>query len=315
LKPLLHLPLSRRDFLGAAALAAPLALRAQEPTFTTGVQVVNVLAIALDRNGRLVRDLGQDDFQLLEDGRPQTIRYFSRETDLPLTLGLLVDTSMSQRRLIDKERAGCYHFLDRVLRERIDKVFVMQFDEGVLLRQGLTSSRKDLEETLALVDTPTRNELRMGAGDGTWLYDAIVKASREIMAPLGNRKALIVLTDGVDFGSTATVPEAIEAALRADTLVCAVHYADPGAYGGGGPNGRGVLERIARETGGGFYAVGKKQDVEQVFDLIQGELRSQYNLGFVSDKPVRLPEFRKIQLSAKPKGLTVRSRGRYWAKP
>jgi len=192
---------------------------------------------------------------------------------------------------------------------------VMQFDASVLLRQGLTSSRQELEESLALVDTPTMNELRSGGGDGTWLYDAIVKASREVMQPLGNRKALIVLTDGVDFGSTATMPEAIEAALRADTLVCAVYYADPHAYGGEGPNGRGVLERIARETGGGFYAVGKQQDVDAVFDEIQLELRSQYNLGYVSDKPVRFPEFRKIQLTTKRKGLTVRARGRYWAKP
>jgi VWFA-related protein len=135
------------------------------------------------------------------------------------------------------------------------------------------------------------------------------------MRPLGNRKALIVLTDGVDFGSTASIPDAIEAALRADTLVCAVYYADPGAYGGEGPNGRAVLERIARETGGGFYAVEKHQDVEAVFDQIQLELRSQYNLGYVSDKAVRFPEFRKIQLTLKRKGLTVRARGRYWAKP
>ena len=132
--------------LSAAGLlaSAPL-VRAQDVTFSTEVKVVNVLANVHAKNGEIVRGLTKDDFVLSEDGRPQTIRYFSSETDLPLTLGLLVDTSMSQRRVLDAERIASYDFLDQVLREATDHVFIVQFDMGVEIRQPLTSSRRKLE--------------------------------------------------------------------------------------------------------------------------------------------------------------------------
>ena len=150
--------------------------------------------------------MGLDDpFTLSENGRPQVIRYFSRESELPLTLGLMVDTSMSQRRVLDAERGASFRFLDQVLRENKDQVFIMQFDMSVQLRQPLTSSRKALNDTLPYVDTPTSRQLRIQTGGGTLLYDAVVTAAQNEMQKARNRKALIVLSDGVDTGSEATL--------------------------------------------------------------------------------------------------------------
>ena len=203
----------------------------------------------------------------------------------------MVDTSMSQRKVMDAERAACYRFLDQVLRPNKDQVFIMQFDMSVQLKQELTSSLKKLDDALAFVDTPTRRELENQRGGGTLLYDAFVTASQDIMTNLSGRKALIVLSDGVDTGSEAPIAAAIDAALRADTLVYSILFSDEGAYGITlpgvfgrvmTPDGGGALMRMSRETGGHFLAVSKKQTLNQVFDSIQDELRSQYSLGYLS---------------------------------
>ncbi len=294
-------------------LALLLPLSAQDaPTFSTTVKVVNVLATVRTKSGQLVNDLTKDDFALLENKRPEDIRYFSRESDLPLTIGLLVDTSMSQARVLEKERSASFQFVDQVLREGKDKVFVTQFDMAVMTRQQPTSSRHDLEQSLPYVDTPSKNELQAQRGGGTLLFDAVVKASREIMSTLPNRKAMIILSDGGDNGSDETLTSAIEAAQRADTLIYSILFADPG-YGGGGGEGRSWMERLAKETGGSFFEVSKKHGIGEIYGIIEQELRSQYNLGFVSDQPVRVSEFRTLQLTAKRKDLVVQARDRYWA--
>ena len=307
---------SRRDWLAAAtALTASGALlRAQdEAIFKTDVRVVNVLATVRSKSGEVIRDLTKDDFTILENGREQTIRYFAAETDLPLTLGLLVDTSMSQRRLLNAERSASYRFFDQILRENKDRVFIIQFDMAVLMRQALTSSRRKLEESLAYVDTPSRKELMMQTGGGTLLYDSVVKACQDVTKTLKDRKALIILSDGVDTGSETSINDAIEAALRTDTLIYSILFEDGGAYFGPQPDGRKVLARLARETGGGYFEVSKKRSIDQIYEVLEVELRSQYNLGFVSDQPVRFSEFRKLELRPKRKGLAVQSRDRYWA--
>ncbi len=269
-----------------------------------------------DKQGQILRDLKTENFAVLEDGRNQKIQYFARQSDLPLTIGLMVDTSMSQVKVLDRERGASYRFLDRVLRETKDQVFIMQFDMSVQMRQDLTASRKKLDDALAYVDTPTNNQLRtVGSAGGTLLYDAVVKASNDTMRKLTGRKALIVLTDGVDFGSEANASAAIDAAQKADTLIYSIYFSDAGAYGGGGPNGKGVLERMSRETGGSFYAVSKKRGIEEIFDAIQDELRSQYSLGYVSDRSVSISEFRKLQVVTQPGGLVVQARSKYWARP
>ena len=254
----------------------------QQPAIAVDVRVVNVFATVRDKHGAIVPNLTKDDFTLEEDGRPQTIRYFTRETDLPLTLGLLVDTSMSQRRVLDQERSASSTFLDQVLRPNKDLAFVIHFDREVELLQDLTSSRQKLLSALELLQTPqfTRN---VGSnsptsspgsyhrGGGTLLYDAVYLASNEMMKKQQGRKALVVLSDGVDTGSQETLAKAIEAAQRADTLVYSILFADDqaytnwggfGGYGGGGmgrhgggrgrypqqarPDGKKILERISK---------------------------------------------------------------------
>jgi len=286
----------------------------EQPTFKAEVKVVNVLATVRNKKGAFIRDLGKDDFAVVENGRPQTIRYFSRETDLPLTIGLMIDTSMSQKRVMEAERIASYTFLEQVLREKKDQVFIMQFDLSPILRQELTSSFLKLSEALQRVDTPNMNDLRSQTGGGTMLYDAMFKASREIMMNQTGRKALIVLSDGVDTGSEVPMMDAIEAAQKADTLIYSILFSDEGFYGVfGGGDGRTVLMRMSRETGGGFFEVSKKESLDAIFTQLQEELRSQYNIGYVSDQPVSVSEFRKIQLTTHQKGLSVQARGRYWA--
>jgi len=300
-----------RAILGLLILCA-CACAQETPTFKVGVNVVNVLANIMDKHGAIIKDLEQPDFTILEDGRPETIRYFARQTDLPLTLGLLVDTSMSQEHVLNAERAASFRFLDQVLREKKDQIFIMQFDLAVMTRQPLTSSYKDLNDALSQVDTPTRNELQNGGNRGTLLFDAVVEASDKIMRKQQGRKALILLTDGDDNGSDATLENAVDAAQRGDTLIFSILFSDSGI--GHGP-GRGILEHLSHETGGGFFEVSKKLTIDQIFDAIQDELRSQYSLGYVSDKPPSIGGFRKIQLKVDKPGLVVQARNRYWAQP
>lgn len=310
--------LSRRKLLESALVCAP-CLRAQlhvsgapsnsEPTFSTSIKVVNLLASVKNKKGELNPDLTQSDFRVFEDGRPEAIRYFSRQTDLPLTIGLLIDTSMSQERVLDSERAACFRFLDQVLRPRQDKVFVMQFDSRIITRQELTSSWKDLNNSLTSVDTPTRSELRSGIGTGTRVFDTVLEAAK-IMQPLQGRKAAIVLSDGDDNDSESNLADSINAALKSDLLIYSILFSDSEF---GGRAGASNLEKMAFETGGSYFAVSKKQSIDQIFDRIQTELRSQYNIGYVSDRTVDIPEFRKIELKVQDKGMVVQTRTRYWA--
>jgi len=293
-----------------ALLLTSAVLRAQDdPVFKLDVKVVNILANVLSKNHEIINTLTKDDFTVLENGRPQTISYFARQSDLPITIGLLVDTSMSQRRVLDAERGASFRFIDQVLRENKDHFFILQFDMNVQFRQPLTTSRRELDAALAFVETPTRNQLRNQSGGGTLLFDAVVTASKDVMKTQQGRKALIVLSDGEDFGSDSSLSSAIEEAQRADTLIYAILFSDSNSA-----EGRRAMMRMARETGAGFFEVTKKLNIEQVFDLIQDELRSQYSLGYVSDVPVRISEFRKIQLTTKQKGLIVQARDRYWAR-
>lgn len=292
---------------------AALTVRGQEPTFSTSVKVVNILASVRDKRGQIVRGLTKEDFIVFENGRQQTIRYFSQDSDLPLTIALLVDTSFSQGKVLEDERGASYRFLDQVLREDKDKAALVQFDQAVVIRQDLTSSHKDLQASLPLLDTPTARDAANGSG--TLLYDAVRTASIKLMRQQQGRKAFIVLTDGVDFGSEVSLPDAIEAAQRADTLVYCILFSDESYYGGRalGPSGKGVLEKLARETGGGFFEVSKNKTLGDIYDAIQEELRSEYSIGFVSDKPVTSSGFRKLQVSAKQKGLLVQATSRYYA--
>ncbi len=333
-------PYSRRDFVFGltSLLPAGYLLGADDPKFSTGVNVVNVLATVRNKDKKIVRDLTKDDFRLEEDGQPQTIRYFSHETELPLTLGLLVDTSMSQRRVLGEERTASYKFLTQVLREDKDMAFVIHFDREVELLQDLTSSRKQLEAALGLLEMPQMGRRGAGGGmgrrrggGGTSLYDAVLLASDELMKKQSGRKALIMLSDGVDNGSKISLSNSIESAQRADTLVYSILFADPGGYGGGPPrmgrrgggarrpqaarhpDGKKILERLALETGGGFFEVSTKHPIDKIYQQLEEELRNQYSLGYTPDRKDVGPGFRKIALFTTKKGLTVQTRPGYYA--
>jgi len=220
-------------------------------------------------------------------------------------------------------KTGSFAFVSEVLREATDHVFLVQFDMGIEFRQKLTSSRAEFENALRRVELPSLRQLELQHGGGTLLYEAVAVAARDVMHTLEGRKALIILSDGVDTQSEVPLTTAIEEAQRAGTLIYSIVFSDANAYGTnlgpllGSPDsshGRSVLQRFSRETGGRCLEVTKSLSIEQIFKDIQDELRSQYNLGFVSDVPVRISEFRKLQVTTKVKGLVVQSQMRYWAK-
>jgi len=332
-------------------------LRAQQDTtFSSDVNVVNIFAIVRDKQLKIVTTLAKDDFILNEDGRPQTIRYFSQESDLPLTLGLLIDTSLSQRNVLDREKDASYSFLDQILRPDKDKTFVIHFDHETELLQDLTSSHRDLQKALEAVKLPAdaRSKMRQpGQGGGrypngngrnarqagTTLYDAIFLAADELMKKQKGRKALILLTDGVDEGSKESLFEAIRAAQRSDTLVYSIYFTDSEGYGqqrsgislggmgrmggmgrgrgghGGGqerPDGKKILEQISRETGGGFFQVTRKDTIDDIYRKIQEEMRNQYSIGYVSDQGQTGSGFRHITLTAKKSGVIVQAPAGYY---
>src|SRR6185369_8109827 len=232
--------LSRRNFLYLAGAALA---RAQDPKFSTSVNVVNVLATVRDPKGKIVHDLAQEEFTIQEDGRPQSIRYFSQQSDLPLTLGLLLDTSGSQTRVLERERNASYEFFEHILREGKDKAFLIHFDREVELLQDLTFSRRDLEQALKDTERPQLNRRASGrggtpqgrgqgrgaGGGGTALYDAVFLAGDELLKKQQGRKAVVLLSDGVDNGSKTSIGSAIESAQRADMLVYSIRFADDSA--------------------------------------------------------------------------------------
>ncbi len=294
------------------ALAIVFRGSAQEPTFSADVKVVTILATVRDNENRTIKNLTKDDFVLEEDGRPQTIQYFSRESDLPLTIGLLVDTSRSQIHVLEPERKASYVFLDKILREK-DQAFVAHFDIRVNLLQGMTSSLEDLAKAL--------QELRIPRRGSTLLYDAIKETSEGLMRKQTGRKAFIVLSDGVDVRSEATMGTAIEYAQRADTLIYSivfahhVYVAHPAVIASQELyllKGRKAMQRLARETGGGYFVVSKSEPIEKIYARIEDELRHQYSIGYTSDRRDASADYRKIHLSAKQSGLAVQSREGYY---
>jgi len=351
-------------------LFANRAAHGQDPTAATtlsvDVKLVSLPVTVRDKHGQIVRNLIKDDFLLQEDGHPQTIRYFAQETNLPLTLGLLVDTSLSQRNVLDPERRASESFLDQMLTASKDQAFIIHFDREVELLQDLTSSRDKLQTALASLQTPRPDRdsrgggesspdsspggsHRMHGGGGTLLYDAVFLASDELMKKQQGRKALIILSDGVDRGSKESLQSALEAAQRADTVVYSIFFADnhqeegggfgrpgrgwpgggwPGGGGSGGggrrgggqrspqearPDGKKTLQRISKETGGRLYEVSKKETVDQIYASIAEELRTQYSLGYTPDKANDPAGYHKISLTAKEKNLTVQTRDGYYA--
>src|SRR5579862_8923259 len=322
------------------------------------VKVVNILASVRDKKGKTIGDLSKDDFVLTEDGAPRAITYFTRTSDLPLRLGLMVDTSLSQRRVLGEERDASYGFLDHLLRVDKDLAFVIHFDREVELLQEFTASRPKLQAALQLLQTP---EGGMGGrrgggatggggnggqggpggwgggggqrgrgGAGTLLYDSVYLAADELMKKEQGRKALIILSDGVDHGSRETVATAIEIAQKSDTIVYSILFKDDEGYGGGRPgfgmggpmgggrrggggqrmpehvDGKRILEQISRETGGRLFEVSKKEPIDKIYAQIEEELRNQYSIGYPVAKDATTG-FHRLALTVKKKDLIVQA--------
>jgi VWFA-related protein len=278
--------------------------RAQDATFSTGVKVVNVLVTVRDRQGQLVKGLTQDDFTLEEDGRTQTIRYFSPRSEQPLTIGMLVDVSGSQRTVLVEQNRATSRFFDQVLRPG-DQAFLVRFDSKVEALAGLTLPELDANASRAR---------------GTALYDAIVFAAGRSANSAG-RKALIVLSDGYDTSSSATLGTAAGTAQRADALVYSIRFLDRDIFAfevpasqGGSPvprEGRKALERIAKETGGTYFDLTPSNTLEKIYSRIEDELRNQYSLGFTPGG--NRAGYRKIRVTVKKKGCTVQARDGYFS--
>jgi VWFA-related protein len=288
------------------------------PTFRKNVNVVNVYFTVKDHHGALVPNLTKEQFQVLENGKPQTIKYFAAEANLPLTLGLLIDSSGSMQRMLDTEKVVAADFFRQVITEK-DLAFVISFDINVDLLQDLTSDVHLLRTGLdqAKINTGGGSSGIPGIGQGpipishpkgTLLYDAVYLASDEILSKQVGRKAMILLTDGQDEGSRLKLRDAIEAAQKADAICYVLLLHDP-QYG---PGGYGEMHDLAEATGGRVIEVNRPDKIGSAFAQISSELRSQYSIGYTPEDDKRDGAFRKIEIKTKD-GYKVQARKGYYA--
>ena len=316
-----------RILMTAAALAG--ALLAQDEPIKVDVNVVNILASVHDKKGALINSLQKDDFQLFEDGQQQTIKYFTKETDLPLTIGMLVDVSGSQANLIDIERRAASDFFRAVLHKK-DVAFLISFGADSELLQDITGSPRLLQEGL--------NRLRLNAGTsyggggpvptantprGTVLFDAVSLAATDRLQKEVGRKVIVLITDGGDQGSTFTIKRAIEDAQKADAVIYSIYYVDPSAYYGhrggfgiGGDAGcESCLKQMSEETGGRVFKVDRSHTLQDAFNQLQDEMRSQYAIGWTPANDRKDGAYHKLEIKVADKNMKVQARKGYYALP
>jgi VWFA-related protein len=303
----------------------------QLPTTTLKVNVnlVSNYFSVRDKHNGLVSTLTKQDCSILEDKVPQTIKNWGAETDQPLTLGILLDTSGSQQNVLPLEQETGSAFLKRVLRSK-DEAFLVSFDVDVDLLQDFTNSASQLSRAMnkAEINTAGGN----GAGGvpgigqgpipvhgtpkGTLLYDAVVLASNEKMRTENERKAMILLTDGGDQGSRYKLADAIAAAQKANSIIYVLLIADRGFYGGMsfGYNGPMEMKRLAEQTGGRMIDVGNNgPKMEAAFKQIEDELRTQYVASYTPTNTKLDGSYRKLDIECQGDGLKVQSRKGYYA--
>jgi VWFA-related protein len=295
------------------------------PTIKVDVDVVNVLASVRDKKNGLVPNLEQRDFTILEDGKPQPIKYFTRETDLPLTIGLLIDVSGSQRNLIQIERDAASQFFSQVLRKK-DEAFLLAFGEEAELLQDytnsarlLTSAMRDLRVSSGVGGLGPGPVPTAGGPRGTVLYDAVYLAASEKLRTEVGRKVIVVITDGVDEGSRLPIKEAVMAAQKADAVIYSIEYEDPAFYGRGwgismgGGAGASALHQMSDETGGHVYRVGGRNTLDVVFKELQDEMRSQYSIGYTPLNDNKDGSYRKLEIKLASKDMKAQARKGYYA--
>jgi VWFA-related protein len=308
-------------------LVLSLAVSAQDTVIKVNVDLVNVLCSVRNKNNGLVGNLEKSDFKLLEDGKEMEIKYFTRETDLPLTIGMLVDTSKSQENLIEPESRAAYEFFKVVLRKK-DMAFLMQFGAEAEILQEPTNSAKMLQDGLrqlrlsvpvgGLHPGPVPTQQNMA---GTILFDAVYLAANEELKKEVGRKVIVVITDGDDTGSKTPRDRATEAAQKADTIIYFIDYEDPRYHGGGfgrisfGGSGDADMHRMSGDTGGRVFKVDRKNTLDDIFKDLQDEMRSQYSIGYTSPHPEKDGTYHKIELRTSNKDYKVQARKGYYSMP
>lgn len=299
------------------AVVLALRARAQEPTaqapiIKSQVNLVNLFVTVRDKSKRIVTDLKQDDFKVYEDGQEQKIAFFSKEVTLPITLGLLMDTSGSEQYMLGAIQDGASSFLNRVMRKG-DEAMVISFDLDVDLLADITEDRSILDRAIhkAQVNAggPMMTPGTLPSGPaGTDFYDALYLACHDELAGEAGRKAVVVLTDAQDEGSKVRVEEAIEAAQRTDTVVHILLVYDP-HYGANSS----VAKKITDETGGRMIVVNNEKHLMEAFDQISEELRSQYTLGYYPTDTTHDGKFRKLKVEVSNHDDKVLARKGYYA--
>jgi len=298
-----------------------------DETLKVNVNVVGVFFNVKDKHGALVPNQTKDDFEVLEDSKPQTIKYFTAESNLPLTLGILIDTSGSQVRVLDMEKEVGAAFLRQILTDK-DEAYVMDFDVQAELVQDYTRDVHRLQSALnkvkinSGVSSGASGIPGLGQGPvpvhnapGTVLYDAVYLSAHDMLAKEVGRKAMVLLTDGQDEGSKLKIKDAVEAAQKADAIVYVLLCADRGGYYsmGMGYSGESDMRKLTEDTGGRVINVGNKFDkLKEAFDQIAAELRSQYSLGYTSTNPVLDGGYRKLQIKNK-QNYKIQTRAGYYA--
>lgn len=292
-------------------------------TLKINVNVVQLFFNVKDKHGALIPNLTKNDFEIAEDGKPQTIKYFAAESNLPLTIGMMIDASGSQRNVIDMEKEVGGAFLKQILTDK-DEAFVISFDITVDLLQDFTRDTHRLQAALnkakVNVDVSSGGVPGMGGGPvpqhnspGTLLYDAVYLSAHDMLSKEVGRKAMILLTDGQDEGSRLKIQDAIEAAQKADSIVYVLLCADRGFYGGFGYSGEGDMRKLTEQTGGRVINVGNKFDkLREAFDQIAAELRSQYNIGYTPTNLKRDGSYRKLEIKSK-QSYKIQARAGYYA--
>lgn len=289
----------------------------QTPTFRKNVNLVNVFFTVKDKHGALIPNLSKDQFEVLEEGKPETIKFFTAETNLPLTLGIMIDSSKSMERMLPEEKIIAADFLRQVLTDK-DLAFVISFDISVDLLQDLTADihllRSGLDKARINVGTGGGGFPGIGQGPipvshpkGTLLYDAVYLGANDILSRQVGRKAMIVLSDGVDQGSQEKLRDALEAAQKADVICYVLLMFDP-HYG----SDMSDMSHLAEQTGGRAISVGNPDKLGKAFNEISNELRSQYSLGYTPTNEKHDGTFRKIEVKSKD-GYKIQARKGYYA--
>ena len=297
----------------------------EAPTIKVDVDIVNILFTVRTKHSGLVGNLEKNDFTLFEDGKPQEIKYFTRQTDLPLTIGLLIDVSASQGNLIGVEQNAASQFFSSVLRPK-DLAFLISFGAEAELLQDFTGSPRLLRDGLqGLKVNSSTGGLHPGPVPtvyqprGTILYDSVYLAAAEQLKGQVGRKVLVLITDGEDQGSRYKIQQAIEAAQKADAIIYGIYYVDRQFYSRGSMTFGGVsdaaLRRMAEETGGHVFSVDRKYSLPDIFKELQEEMRSQYALGYTPTNSVKDGTFRKVEIRTGNKEWKVQARKGYFAVP